>query len=99
MSTELITPHEMAKHLAQKVQAKRLFLNLTQQTLAKRSGVSYGSIKKFERTGQISLESLLKVSFVLGDLLKFNDLFSIKNLEYLTLDELLNDKFRKRGSI
>ena len=99
MSIDLITPHEMSKHIAQKVQEKRLFLNLTQQTLAKRSGVSYGSIKKFERTGQISFESLLKISFVLGDLLTFNDLFNIKSLEYLTIDELLNDKTRKRGSI
>lgn len=80
------------------MQAKRLSLNLSQQTLSERSGVSYGVLKKFERTGQISLESLLKIALALGTLDEFNNLFKPVAPEMLTsIDELINDKTRKRG--
>ena len=68
MSLFMITPPEMAGHIAKQAQEKRLSLNLSQQTLAERSGVSYGVLKKFERTGKISLESLLKLALTLGSL-------------------------------
>jgi transcriptional regulator with XRE-family HTH domain len=98
MSIFLITPFEMMQHLARQVQERRLFLNLSQKTLSDRSGVSYGVIKKFERTGQISLESLLKLALTLGKLEKFKDLFDIEPLENITsLDQLLEEKKRKRG--
>ena len=48
--------------------------NWTQQDLAERSGVSYGSIKRFERLGQISFESLLKIVEALGRLDEFETL-------------------------
>ncbi|APC91115.1 MULTISPECIES: helix-turn-helix domain-containing protein [Francisella] len=89
----------MAKDIAKRAQAKRLGLNLSQQTLSKLSGVSYGTLKKFERTGQISLESLLKIAIVLDDFEKFEQLF-VKNAEELpvSLDELLvKESTRKRG--
>ena len=41
---------------------------LSQAELAKRSGVSLGCLKRFERTGQISLESLLWLVNVLNRL-------------------------------
>jgi transcriptional regulator with XRE-family HTH domain len=44
---------------------KRLDKNPTQEGLAKRSGVSLGSLKRFESSGHISLESLLKLALVL----------------------------------
>ncbi len=56
----MISSGEMALHLARQAQKKRLSLNFSQRTLAERSGVSYGVLKKFEQTGCISLESLLK---------------------------------------
>ena len=99
MSIFLITPFEMMKHLASQVQERRLFLNYSQKTLAERSGVSYGVLKKFERTGQISLESLLKIALILGKLEKFKDLFATGPLENITsLDQLLEQKKRKRGT-
>lgn len=98
MSIIMVTPDEMIKHIATQAQAKRLSLNLSQQTLAARSGVSYGTLKKFERLGKISLESLLKLALTLGTLEEFNDLFSITKPEHFTsLDELIQDKTRKRG--
>jgi len=59
------TPSQMQEELKVKFRAKRKALKLTQEELAIKSGVSLGSIKRFESSGQISLESLLKVALVL----------------------------------
>jgi transcriptional regulator with XRE-family HTH domain len=95
----MATPDEMAEYLAKQAQTKRLSLNLSQKTLAERSGVSYGVLKKFERTGHISLESLLKLALSLGSLEDFQSLFSLDGpAQALSLDELMNEKrLRKRG--
>lgn len=92
------SPYEIAQEIAKKSKNKRLDLNLSQQTLAERSGVSYGTLKKFERSGKISLESLLKIALVLDELKNFKHLFT-KSADELpkSLDELLVDKSRKRG--
>lgn len=89
---------EIAKDIARKSQSKRLKLNLTQKTLSERSGVSYGALKKFEQKGKISLESLLKIALVLGELDTFEHLFTKRDDGFpLSLDEILNDGKRKRG--
>lgn len=98
MSIFLLTPHEIAEVIAHQVQTKRLSLNFSQKTLAERSGVSYGVIKKFERTGKISLESLLKLALILDSIEGFQDLFKEEALENaVSLDQILKDKKRKRG--
>ena len=98
MSLFLVTPNEMAMHIAKQAQTKRLSLNFSQKTLSDRSGVSFGVIKKFERTGKISLESLLKIALTLGTLEEFQDLFKAIALEeFQSLDDLLIDQTRKRG--
>ena len=98
MAVFLMTPVEMAKQIAKRSQAKRLSLNLSQKTLSERSGVSFGVLKKFERTGKISLESLLKIALALSSLEEFKDLFKPMSPEsFLSLDELLKEKKRKRG--
>ena len=48
---------------------------LTQKQLAERTGVSYGSIRRFEQTGEISLLSLVKIANALDCLEDFNELF------------------------
>ncbi len=98
VSLFLVTPHEMAVSMARQVQAKRLSFNLSQKTLAERSGVSFGVLKKFERTGKISLESLLKIALVLDSLAEFQGLFQKGTSgNFTSLDELLKDTKRKRG--
>jgi transcriptional regulator with XRE-family HTH domain len=99
ISTIMISPHEMAEHLAKKAKTKRLSLNLSQQTLAEHSGVSYGVLKKFERTGQISLVSLLKLALCLDALENFHGLFDLTKPENaISLDALIeSSKTRKRG--
>jgi transcriptional regulator with XRE-family HTH domain len=98
MSIILITPQEMAKHIAKQVKKKRLSLNLSQSSLSAQSGVSFGVIKKFEGTGKISLESLLKIALSLDSLKEFEELFKKPPLEeFLSLDDIIEDKTRKRG--
>lgn len=98
ISIDLTTTQEMLGKIAEKVRAKRLALNLSQKTLSERSGVSYGVLKKFEQTGQISLQSLLKLSLVLGSIKDFNNLFVLaRPEEALSLDDLMQEHKRKRG--
>jgi transcriptional regulator with XRE-family HTH domain len=98
ISINLLTPKEMQNLLAKKFRNLRLISNLTQLSLSEKSGVSYGSLKKFEHTGEISLESLLKLALALGRLDDFNQIFAEKTYErILSLDELIDDKKRKRG--
>ncbi len=92
------SPFEMAKAIAKNAQERRLKLNLSQQTLSRKSGVSYGTLKKFEQNGQISLESLLKIALALGEMDKFDFLFTQTNDGLpASLDALLSKTTRKRG--
>ena len=98
MNQILISPSEVFSKISQSAREKRLSLNLSQQSLSKSSGVSHAVIKKFESTGKISLESLLKIAMGLGCLNEFTDLFKINNPKTFTsLDELMSKKIRKRG--
>ncbi len=98
ISLSILTPLEFLTRIAQNAKAKRLSLNLSQQNLSLRSGVSLGSIKRFERTGKISLESLLKLALVLKSLESFNSLFAQDPLQSLpSLDAIVKQIPRKRG--
>jgi transcriptional regulator with XRE-family HTH domain len=83
-------PFDVLKELSEKHKVLRRQASLTQSELAKRSGVSLGSIKRFELTGQISLESLLKSVQVLnriGDFeLILNSDDNLKNIDKLFSD-------------
>lgn len=100
IAINMTTPNEMQKRVASRVRELRLEFNLSQHTLSERSGVSYGSLKKFEQTGQISFESLLKLAVIMECLDDFNTLFAPKKtVEALSLDKLLENEKRKRGRI
>jgi transcriptional regulator with XRE-family HTH domain len=99
----LKTSTETVAELAQRAKSMRLAQNLTQAGLEKRSGVSLGSIKLFERTGKISFESLVKIAIALGALEGFDGLFQPNQTENRSIDDLLKDAKastgRKRGSV
>lgn len=98
ISTEYLSPSEIALEIARRAQEKRLSFNLSQKSLSERSGVSLGVIKKFENSGKISLESLIKLALVLESLRDFAELFKLKSShQYPSLDLLLKQKTRKRG--
>jgi transcriptional regulator with XRE-family HTH domain len=96
MSSIFITPHEMALNIANQAKIKRLSMDMSQKSLGERSGVSLGTLKNFERTGQISLSSLLKIALTLQCLDNFQELFLVKP-SLLSLEALVHDKTRKRG--
>jgi transcriptional regulator with XRE-family HTH domain len=76
--------------LARRVRQRRKEAHLSQQALAERSAVSLGSLKRFERTGEISLASLVRLAVVLGCDDDFKQLFTRRH--YQSLDEILNEK-------
>jgi len=53
------------------------------------SGVSYGSIKRFEASGEISLYSLVRISLALDCVNEIENLFT--NVEYKSIEEILNE--------
>ena len=53
--------------LAGRIRGIRKRRSISQKKLSEMSGVSYGSIKRFETTGQISLLSLTKLAFALNE--------------------------------
>lgn len=69
------TPTEISKALAQRHKLLRKELRLSQKEMAERSGVSLGSLKRFENTGKISLEALLKLAHLTGRLKDFDSIF------------------------
>lgn len=72
------TPYEMGLKIAQRHRAMRRRLRISQKEMAARSGVSLGSLKRFERSGKISLDSLLKLSHLLGRLGDFDKVLEEK---------------------
>ena len=68
------TPKEIMILLSKKTRALREQENMSQRELSERSGVAYASIRKFESTGIISLESLLKICEALKRLTDFESI-------------------------
>ncbi|NDC29246.1 MAG: XRE family transcriptional regulator [Crocinitomicaceae bacterium] len=76
----------MLKELAQRTKTLRKEHKMSQSELAQRANVSLGSYKRFETSGHISLDSLLKIAFILGKLNDFETVFQSnknKDLEKL----------------
>ena len=93
----------MMQTLKDKFKERRLSLDLTQEGLANKSGVSLGSLKRFESSGQVSLESLLKLSLVLECLDDFSTIANKREIQVQSIDELIKItstlKPKKRGNI
>jgi transcriptional regulator with XRE-family HTH domain len=82
-------PSQIQDELKSKFKIKRKSLKLTQQKLALKSDVSLGSIKRFESSGQISLESFLKIAFILECLDDFKEFCTKKDTLPNSIEELL----------
>ena len=77
---------QVAKRLG-KIRKRR---GITQEQLSERSGVSFGSIKRFERTGQISLRSLTKLATALGCADEIRRLFEA--VPYDSIEEVVRER-------
>jgi transcriptional regulator with XRE-family HTH domain len=74
---ELRSPSEVARLLAGRVRALRLERAWTQGELAERAGLTLATYRRFERTGSIALERLLRIAVVLDALSGFDTLFRL----------------------
>ena len=81
------TAEELDKKLAERMRRRRR--KFSQQKLSDMSGVSYGSIKRFETTGQISLLSLTKLAMALELADELRDLFT--QVPYRNIQEVINE--------
>ena len=82
------TPNDIAKELVEKIKQHRKKLKISQAQLASKSGVSLGSIKRFESRYEISLNSFIKILIALNLERDLENLFTQKN--YASIDEVIN---------
>ena len=98
ISFSLMTPEDITIEMALRLRNRRLAQNLTLEGLARRSGVALGTLKKFERTGQIALVSFIRLVITLKDEAALEKILLEQKFE--TLDEILQSgKKPKRGRI
>ena len=83
------TAEELDQKLAQRVRNIRKRRSISQEKLASMSGVSFGSIKRFEMTGKISLLSLTKIAMALDIADELRDIFT--NVPYKDIQEVINE--------
>lgn len=81
---------EINNDIAQKIVRLRKRKKITQKQLAARSGVSLGSLKRFEQSGEISLQSLTKIAIALDVENELEDLFN--NVPFTSIEEVINEQ-------
>lgn len=93
------TPDLLMLSIAECVKQRRLEKDWTQKMLATKAGVSLGSYRRFESSGEIAMRSLVMLAFALDMTDEFEALFSPKT--YQSIDDIINVaqlKQRKRGA-
>ena len=85
----LETAEELDKKIADRVRLIRKRRSISQEKLAQISGVSFGSVKRFETTGQISLLSLTRIAMALDMADDLRQLFT--EVPYRNIQEVINE--------
>ena len=85
-----LTPREIDLQLAQRLRRVRRRRKISQQELSTKSGVSLGSVKRFETKGEISLLSLTKIAMALDLQDALIDLFT--DIPLQSLEEIKNEQ-------
>lgn len=86
----LKAPETYMLQIAQRERVIRKKRKLSRADLSKRSNVSYGSLKRFEETGNISLASLIKIAIALDCIDEFESLFRTKKPE--SIEDIINGR-------
>lgn len=81
---------EINIEIAHKIIRLRKRKKISQKELAVKSGVSLGSIKRFEQCGQISLQSLTKIAIALDVEGELDNLFN--NVPFASIEEVINEQ-------
>jgi transcriptional regulator with XRE-family HTH domain len=84
------TPEEINLVIAENARKLRKRKGITQEKLSSISGVSYGSIKRFESTGNISFLSLTKLAIALDAVNGVKALFT--EVPYQSIEEVINEQ-------
>ena len=84
------TPREIDQLIASRIRSIRKRRKISQKRLSEKSGVSLGSIKRFESSGEISLISLTKIAMALDLEDQLEQLFA--QAPFLSIEEIINDK-------
>ena len=84
------TPKGSCQIIAKNERAQRKARKLSMEKFAEISGVSLGSLKRFENTGEISLVSLLKLAIVLDCAEEFERLFVKEHI--MSIQEIIDGK-------
>lgn len=72
---DCLTNEKIKNCIVDRFVKRRKECKITQKELSKRSGVSCGTIRRFEQTGDITLDNLINISRVIDCLNDFNQLF------------------------
>jgi transcriptional regulator with XRE-family HTH domain len=78
MYTVGLTPKNAQEKIAEQIKTLRKAAGFTQAELAKRAQCSLGSYKRFESTGLIAFDALLRIAFVLKRLDPMITIFEVK---------------------
>lgn len=81
---------EINNEIAGKIIRLRKRKKISQKELALRSGVSLGSVKRFEQSGEISLQSLTKIAIALDVEGELESLFD--NVPFESIEEIINEQ-------
>ena len=90
------TAEELDMKLAQRVRNIRRRRKISQEELSRMSGVSYGSVKRFEATEKISLLSLTKLAMALDMADELRELFT--QVPYRNIQEVIDERRRNTTS-
>lgn len=82
------TPKDINKLIAGRIRNIRRRRKISQQELGEKAGVSLGSVKRFEQTGEISLMSLTKITIALGLDDEMKNLFA--DVPFQSIEEIKN---------
>ncbi|MBD5462265.1 MAG: helix-turn-helix transcriptional regulator [Lachnospiraceae bacterium] len=81
------TPGELQTLIAERVRMIRKRRKISQKKLSELSGVSLGSVKRFEQSGEISFLSLIKIATALGLNNELEHLF--EDVPPLSIEEII----------
>ena len=84
------TWNEIDNDIANRMVKLRKRRKITQKALAAKSGVSLGSIKRFEQSGEISLQSLTKLAIALEVEGVLDSLFD--SVPFQSIEEVINEQ-------
>ena len=87
----LYTAFDVQMELTEFISQSRKLKKYSVEELSTRSGVPYGTIRKFETTGNISLRQFLMLYEVVADLKKVHALTKPESIEPSSIEQVLKN--------